>query len=203
MLGRDLIEGRRIGPAVQILTKVREPDFGEHDVPPARRHQEPDVEALFGSGQERLGEAVWIEIRVLRVCERHVPTLRTDRGAAEAFRETFRRRAEINSRSGGDFSTPRFDSGQRPRGGRWRLVVLSALPVLTKDLAAPDVAITAVSEGFLALDPGLQVAGLHERALAGLVLHVRARADLVQVELAEAVAGAEGHRLSRDALPPL
>src|SRR2546430_7988842 len=156
MLGRDLIEGRRIGPAVQILTKVRQPDFGEHDVPPARRHQERDVEALFGSGQERLGEAVWIEIRVLRVCERHVPTLRTDRGAAEAFRETFRRRAEINSRSGGDFPTTRFDSGQPPRRGRGRLALVSAPPVLSEGLAPPDVVIAARAGGFPPPGPGLR-----------------------------------------------
>src|SRR2546430_11147780 len=147
MLGRDLIEGRRTGPAVQILTKVREPDFGENDVPPARRHQERDVEALFGSGQERLGEAVWIEICVLRVCERHVPTLRTDRGAAEAFRETFRRRAEINSRSGGDFPTTRFDSGQRPRRGRRPPPPLSGAPSLPEDRRPPDVRITGGAGG--------------------------------------------------------
>src|SRR6267143_331855 len=82
------------------------------------------------------------------------------------------------------------------------LVTLSALPVLSKDLAAPDVVIAAVAEGFLALDPGLRVAGLHERAPARLVLQIHARADLVQVELAEAIARPEGDRLRRDAPPP-
>src|SRR2546423_15628484 len=79
---------------------------------------------------------------------------------------------------------------------------MSALPVLAKDLGAPDVVIPAVAEGFLALYAVLDVARFHERALAGLVLHVRAGADLVQVELPEAVTGAESHRLRRDAPPP-
>src|SRR5882672_8758361 len=32
VLGRDLIERRRIGPAVQILTKVRESDLRKNDI---------------------------------------------------------------------------------------------------------------------------------------------------------------------------
>src|SRR5437879_9258596 len=35
VLGRQLIECVGIGPTVQVLTKVRESDLGEHDVPPA------------------------------------------------------------------------------------------------------------------------------------------------------------------------
>src|SRR5438876_1798680 len=79
---------------------------------------------------------------------------------------------------------------------------LQLLPIVAKDLAAPDVVIAAVAEGLLALDPGLRVAGLHERAFAGLVRHVYARADLVQVQFVEAIPRAECYRLGRDASSP-
>src|SRR5438034_294468 len=79
---------------------------------------------------------------------------------------------------------------------------LRLLPVLAEDLAAPDVVIAAVAEGLFALDPGLRVTGLHECALAGLVCHVHACTDLVQVQFVEAKPRAEGYCLSRDAPSP-
>src|SRR6266550_386159 len=79
---------------------------------------------------------------------------------------------------------------------------LRLLPIVAEDLAAPDVVIAAIAEGFLALHPGLRIAGLHERALAGLVRHVHARADLVQVQFVEAIPRAECYCLGRDAPSP-
>src|SRR4029077_20958101 len=86
MLGRDLIERADVGPTVQVLTKVRKPDLREHDVPPAGREQEGAVEGGFGSGQQRLLELVWIEVGVLCLRESHVPTVRSARAIAGAFR---------------------------------------------------------------------------------------------------------------------
>src|SRR5437773_10946753 len=79
---------------------------------------------------------------------------------------------------------------------------LRLLPVLAEDLAAPDVVIATVAEGLLTLDPGLRVAGRHECALAGLVRHVYARADLVQVQFVEAKPHADSSGLSSVAPSP-
>src|SRR5438128_6769953 len=79
---------------------------------------------------------------------------------------------------------------------------LRLLPVLAKDLTHPAVMPTALAVELLPLDTGLAVAGLLERALRSLVLHERAGADLVQVQLAKAERGPERHGLGRDALAP-
>src|SRR5947209_5574157 len=79
---------------------------------------------------------------------------------------------------------------------------LRLLPVLAKDLTHPAVMPTALAVELLPLDAGLAVAGLLERALGSLVLHERAGADLVQVQLAKAERGPERHGLGRDALAP-
>src|SRR5438309_1950271 len=77
-----------------------------------------------------------------------------------------------------------------------------ALPLLAHHFSGPVVVPPSVAEEVLALDPGLAVAGLHEGTLARLVLHERARRQLVEVQLPERVFGAERHRLAAEALTP-
>src|SRR5207245_8146652 len=85
---------------------------------------------------------------------------------------------------------------------RRALAGLRLLPVLAQELALPHVVPAAVLIELLPLDPGLRVAGLLERAPRALVLHVRLRLELVEVELAKGVARAQRHGLAGEALPP-
>src|SRR5438034_1547012 len=82
------------------------------------------------------------------------------------------------------------------------LRALRLLPVVAQQLPHPDVVPAAVAVDLFALDPALAVAGPLERAARGVVLHERARANLVKAQLAEAEARPQGHRLGRDPLTP-
>src|SRR4029077_19328344 len=86
--------------------------------PPARREQEGAVEGRLGSGQQRRRELVWIEGGVLCLRESHVPTVRSARAIAGAFRGSSGVEPRSIHRSAIDYSTTDLIPNNRSQSSR-------------------------------------------------------------------------------------